>query len=210
VIAIVVQARLGSQRLPLKSLLPLGDGTVLEQVLKRCRQSKLADQVILTSPDQELLLKAVKLGCGIHRHEGPRNCLTEYFTVARNIKADTIVRVTGDCPCIDPELIDNCIDLYKQTGADYLYGLPDGLDVEVFNAQALFDAHRKARTPEEREHVTVFIRNKPHKYKCLYVSFIKLQTKLSIDTKDDYDAVCMLWDMMPENFRFNDLLKVID
>lgn len=164
-----------STRLPGKVLLRLGGKTVLEHVVTRVRASRLVDEVVVAAPDHAssapIAQECQRLGCAYV--EGPEeDVLARYALAARHYQADTIVRVTSDCPLIDPTVVDYCI-LTFQAGqvaspvVDYASNalrrtFPRGLDTEVFSRAALEAAHERARDPLDREHVTRYIYTSGH------------------------------------------------
>ena len=169
-LAVIVQARYGSSRLPGKILNPLGSKTALARVLDRCARIMAADTVIAAVPDgaeNEPVAEAVK-AAGYAVARGPEDdVLTRYANAARAVEADTVMRATSDCPFLDPKLCDQVIAVWRETGADYVSNtspplFPHGLDCEVFSADLLFDAEAKATEPAAREHVTPWIRGQAH------------------------------------------------
>lgn len=179
---IVIQARLGSQRLPRKVMFRLPNGrTILDTVIDNCLLSK-SDKVILTTPDSELvLLFSDRVECNLH--VGPRDCVREYRESAEVYGLDIIVRVTADCPLIKPYLIDAGVELLKSSGADYVYNVLDGSDVEVFTIDSIRAADKCA---DQREHVGVWMKENLN---CVKLDCPPLNV-LSIDTMDDYERVC--------------------
>lgn len=166
-IVAITQARFGSSRLPGKVLMKIQDQTLLDIHLYRLKKSKIIDEIIVATTEEkeaELILNVVKnQQCNFY--QGSMNdVLDRYYQAAVINKADWIVRVTSDCPLIDPSLLD---DVIRQTiDGDYDYGtntfdsaFPDGQDVEVFKFEALKRAWNEAKLESEREHVTPFIRN---------------------------------------------------
>lgn len=167
--AVIVQARIGSSRLPGKVLQPLGSRSALLRCLDRCRQITQADLVVCAVPDtradDEVAEEATDVGYIVIR--GPEDdVLHRYALAARECEADTIIRITSDCPFIDPVIVDQTVMLYRKSVADYTSNsmpplFPHGLDCEVFSAQRLLEADEKATQPYEREHVTPWIRRNP-------------------------------------------------
>ena len=135
-------------------------------LLERLKNSKLVDQIVLAtsedSRDDPLAKYVYELGYSVHR--GSENdVLDRYYHAAKKAEADSVVRITGDCPLIDPVIVNQVIAKFKNDGVDYASNTlpptyPDGLDTEVFTFQVLETAWREAKRPQEREHVTPFIR----------------------------------------------------
>ena len=166
-IAAIVQARIGSTRLPGKVMKKINDQTIIELLLSRLLKSSEINQIIVaTSDDQNNLpliehIQSLNYSCEIGSED---DVLSRYFHAAAKHQVDIIVRITGDCPCVDPEIIDKAVLFYKAQNVDYISNTnppsyPDGLDVEVFSFSALSAAYKKATSSFDREHVTPFIRN---------------------------------------------------
>ncbi len=165
--AVIVQARMGSSRLPGKVLLPLAGQTVLWHVLTRCQAIPGIDLVACATTqaaaDIAIVREAERAGARVYRGS-QADVLGRYQQAARSLGADVIMRVTGDCPLIDPDVCGKVLALRAETGADYACNnmprsWPYGLDCEAFTANALFQAANTAKTSNEREHVTPWIRN---------------------------------------------------
>ncbi|MCW5724111.1 MAG: glycosyltransferase family protein [Maricaulaceae bacterium] len=169
-LAVIVQARMGSSRLPGKVLEPLGGKSALLRCLDRCTAIPGAGLVLCAVPDtygdEEVAEEAADAGYMVVR--GPEDdVLSRYAKAAREAGADLVMRVTSDCPFIDPVICGRVVNLLHASGADYASNnmpalFPHGLDCEIFPAMLLHEADKLARTPEEREHVTPWIRNHPH------------------------------------------------
>lgn len=164
-VVVLVQARLQSQRFPGKVLKKIGSLTAIEHIQARVCQSQHIDDVIFVIPmtPADIALKSFLLERGFTFFEGPEfDVLERYGQAAEVSQADTIVRITGDCPLVDPQLIDEAIERFKSKPLDYLRTSekwPDGLDVEVFSNVALQRARRESILDSDREHVTTFIRD---------------------------------------------------
>jgi spore coat polysaccharide biosynthesis protein SpsF len=162
----IVQARMGSSRLPGKVLMDLGGETVLARVINRMRRSVMVDEVVVAttqaSADDAIISECERLAVSSFR--GPEdNVLDRYYQAAQFCKAEVLVRITSDCPLIDPVLVDETISLFHERRADYasntiVHTYPRGLDTEVFSRLALERVWAEAVKPYEREHVT------PHFY----------------------------------------------
>jgi glutamate-1-semialdehyde 2,1-aminomutase len=166
----IVQARMGSTRFPEKVLKPVCGTPLIGILLERLRRAQSVDQIVLaTSNDarNDALADYVRqLGIEVYRGS-EQDVLDRYHGAARRARADTVVRVTGDCPLVDPQLVDEAVAAFHNSGVDYLSNCepptyPDGLDVEVFSARALEKAWREARRPPEREHVTLYLQHSGH------------------------------------------------
>ncbi len=169
VTAVIVQARTGSSRLPGKVLRLLGERTVLAEVLRRCYAIPGADVVCCAAPegadDDPLAAEAERAGAVVFRgHE--TDVLDRYAGAAEAVGADVVMRITGDKPLIDPEVCGMVLRLRGETGADFACnnmppGWPHGLDCEAFTSDTLIRAQAEASEPDDREHVTPWMRRHP-------------------------------------------------
>lgn len=162
----IVQARMGSQRLPNKVMRDIAGQPMISLVLRRLSRAKKLDGIVLATSDDPRnvpLLDHVQ-ALGFPTYAGSENdVLDRYYQAAKLAGADAVVRVTGDCPLIDPEVVDLVVADFLKGGADYVSNVepptfPDGLDTEVFSFAALEEAWRQATEPGEREHVTPWLR----------------------------------------------------
>lgn len=165
-IVALVQARIGSTRLPGKVMKPISGIPMIELLLSRLSRTKEVDQIVVaTSVDQcnqSLVEHVRKLGYACE--QGSENDVLErYVHAAQAHQADVVVRITGDCPLVDPGLVDKAIQHFKASELDYLCNnypptYPDGLDIEVFTLKALQKANKETNKPFDREHVTPYLR----------------------------------------------------
>ncbi|MBW3589261.1 MAG: GNAT family N-acetyltransferase [Actinobacteria bacterium] len=189
----ILQARMGSRRLPGKTLMPLGDETVLTFILKRLQRVK-AKVMVATSSEKEddpIEQEAERLGVPAVRGDS-MDVLHRFLEVLDAFPAETVVRVTGDCPFIDPGLINEAVERFDSSGADYLSNslvrtYPKGLDVEVLRASTLREADRQAKEAAEREHVTPYIYRHPEVFtlRNLRTSHLLGKERWVIDTPED-------------------------
>lgn len=163
----IVQARMGSTRLPNKVMKPICGIPMIELLLRRLSRCSEIDQIVVATSSEHRNLPLVdhvqKLGY-VCVQGSEEDVLGRYLLAARHANADVVVRITGDCPLIDPQLVDTAIQRFKSLGVDYYSNVeeptyPDGLDVEVFSSEALERAGRETREPFDREHVTPFLRS---------------------------------------------------
>lgn len=164
--AIIVQARTGSTRLPGKAMQMLAGKTVLEHVVARLKKVGRADEVVIATTcdpaDDQIEQLALDLGLRVYRGD-ESDVMFRYLGAARMVAADVILRVTSDCPLIDPELCDAVLELREKNGLDFAANnfprlFPHGLDCEAFTIQALEESTREATWPFDREHVTPWMR----------------------------------------------------
>lgn len=222
---IIVQARMTSTRLPGKVLLPLAGQPMLSRLLHRLTRVRQAEQVVvatttnLTDNPIAELCGAAGLTCF---RGSEQDVLSRYAGAAQECQADTVVRVTSDCPLLDPSVVDQVIAAYRAEGPPVHYAsnmlepsYPLGMAVEVFGADVLRQAHAEAVDPEEREHVTPFIYRRPERY-CL--RSVRLDTDLSrhrwtVDTPADYRLVSLLFETLyprQPDFTLQDILNLVE
>lgn len=199
----IIQARMGSSRLPGKVLLPLDlSRTALECMIDRTKQSRLIDRVVVATTEVPVddaiadLLEAQKLP---YVRGSESDVLARYWQAAQAYAApgDVIVRLTSDCPVIDPRVIDKVIGAYQEGGYDFVsnslepYSYPDGMDVEVFSYELLERAAREAVLPSHREHVTFYFWQQPDLFFVRYIkSDIDLtRHRVTLDYPEDYELL---------------------
>ncbi len=173
----IVQARLGSSRLPGKVLADVHGAPLLARMLERLRAARTLAAIVVAVPDGETdaPLRDVVRTLGVECFAGSEHdVLSRYAGAASRYGADPVVRLTADCPLIDPMLVDECVTTFLESGSDYCSlggSFPDGLDTEVVSASVLGRAHAEARLRSEREHVTPFIWKRPDTFRCTTVAF---------------------------------------
>lgn len=205
-IVCIVQARMTSTRLPNKVLLVLAGQPVLTQVFNQLSHSKLLTNTILATSvnqsDDPLEDWATKNDKKYFRGS-LENVLDRFFEAAKEYNADVIVRITADCPLIDPEIVDKCIDGFNNGDYDYYSNVnpptfPDGLDCEVFSFSALETAHTDAQLRSEIEHVTPYIRNHPELFKIGNLVFENNYEHLrwTLDNQEDYEFISAIYNQL--------------
>ena len=192
----ILQARMSSSRLPGKVLKKINNKPILQYEIERILQSKYIDKLVIATStnkeDDEIENFAKSIGIECYRGDLD-NVLKRYYDCALYYKADIIVRVTGDCPVIDPEVIDAVIETFKTTNADYASNtiertFPDGLDVEVFSFEILKKVYLQAKDKDDLEHVTKYIYTHPEQFKIVsYKNDIDYSyIRWTLDTIDDF------------------------
>jgi spore coat polysaccharide biosynthesis protein SpsF len=169
----VIQARMGSTRLPNKVLADLGGRPMLARVVARVRQAHTIDEVVVatTTAPQDEAIEAFCTREGIACFRGSEDdVLDRYYRAARECHADVVVRITADCPLHDPKVIDAVVGHFDSARHDYVSNTltrsyPDGLDTEVISMAALERAWRDATWASEREHVTPYIWKQPELFR---------------------------------------------
>jgi spore coat polysaccharide biosynthesis protein SpsF len=168
----IVQARMGSSRLPGKILKPVLGRPLLTYEIERLKRCTILREIVLATSDlpEDDPVAALGAELGIHVFRGSESdVLDRYAQAARACDARYVMRVTGDCPLIEPAICDRTVTRFFEARADYIATPPqvaEGLDCEVFTRAALEAAWNEARRPSEREHVTLFIRNHPDRFRC--------------------------------------------
>lgn len=166
-IVLITQARVGSTRLPNKVFSKIGEETMLSLHIKRLLKSKRLDKIVVATTYESGVNKIIKI-CNelkVEYYQGSLDdVLDRFYQAAKKFKSELIVRVTSDCPLIDPLLIDEIIDIAVREKVDYCSNtitedFPDGQDIEVFTFKSLEKAWMQSKLKSEREHVTPFIRN---------------------------------------------------
>ncbi|HZU45616.1 MAG TPA: glycosyltransferase family protein [Terriglobales bacterium] len=221
-IAAVVQARMGSSRLPGKVLKDLGGESVLARVVQRLRRSTLISEVVLATSvapgDEAVAREAERLGvCCFRGSES--DVLDRFYQAARAFHADVIVRITADCPLIDPEVADHTVRAFVKERPDYASnGLertyPRGLDTEVMSAGALARAWRKAKEPYEREHVTPFFYEHLEVFRIVSVTndIDYSSHRWTLDTAEDLEFIRAVYTRFDnrDDFSWRDVLGLLE
>jgi glutamate-1-semialdehyde 2,1-aminomutase len=207
----IVQARLGSTRLPGKVLKPLGMRSLIGVLLERLSKSKeIAEVLVATSAtaiNAPLEEHVRSLGFGCFRGD-ESDVLDRYLRAATASGADVVVRVTGDCPLIDPDLVDEVVRRFKATNADYTSNtspptFPDGLDTEVFTYAALERAAREATDPYDREHVTPYLRRSEGFARSVFQGDDDFSSlRWTVDELADYEVVRRVFDHFAPDIHF--------
>jgi len=198
-IVIVVQARMGSSRLPGKVLKEVDGKPLLWYLLKKLDQLKHKSKILLAttlSPGDAVLEDFAKKN-KINVYRGSENdVLDRYYQGVKNLNADIVVRITADCPLMDASIIDIGLDKFLNSNYDYLSNVhpatyPDGYDVEIFSFKTLENAWKDAKKTSEREHVTPYIWNHPELFKLGNWENEKdySQYRLTVDEKEDFELV---------------------
>ena len=216
----IIQARMGSQRLPGKALLDLTDGKKIIEFLTDQLESSNLQQKIVAIPNDEMdnvlfnFLKYSKISC----YRGSTfDVLDRYYTCAKQFSFKHIMRITGDNPLIDPEIVNEAIKQYSNSNCDYLTNsidrtFPNGTEVEVFSFNALEIAWKNAKKKSEREHVTPYFYNNPEKFKINYFKQQQDQSKFryTIDRKEDYELVVKILSRIKKRpIKTSDIIELL-
>lgn len=218
----IVQARMGSERLPGKVIKPILDKPMIIHTLDRLGKSKYIDEVILATSnlDKDNVLESKVKSYGYKVFRGSeQDVLERYKTSADKYNGDVIIRVTGDCPLIDPVIVDNVISYFLINDFDYVrLDVPDtfirGFDVEVFSKGALNRAFQLAKEEKYREHVTLYMYNHPESFRIGYVKGNSLYNKdyrLCVDTESDLRLVKIIYEHFKDEYvSSRDVINFLD
>jgi len=221
-IVCIIQARMGASRFPNKVLSDLHGKPMLVRQIERIMQSKLIDTVVVATSNS-ITDNPIKTLCDEHYYAcfrgSENNVLERYYKAAFAFEADIVVRVTGDCPLIDPEVTDKVIQYYLDNDFDYVSNTltptyPDGLDTQVFSFYVLAKANREATTKLEREHVIPYIKNHPDIFSTANVECEQdlSHMRWTVDYPKDLEFVRKVYkELYKKNklFKFKDILKLL-
>ena len=221
-IVAIIQARTDSTRFPKKVLADVLGKPMIAHLIERVKKSKLIDQLVLATTTRKIddpitdVAKENKINIFRGNFE---DVLDRYYKAAKKYQADIVVRITGDCPLIDPHIVDQVIQYFLENKYDYVTNTleptyPDGLDVEVFSFKALEIAWKEAQLLSEREHVTPYIVNHPEKFR---ISNVRNTADLSnlrwtVDRKEDLEFVKEIFKRLYKEktmFHMQDILELL-
>lgn len=222
-VAAIIQARMGSSRLPGKVMADICGKPSLWHIVNRLKHVPEIDLVAVatsTNHENDIVEEYCRTELVPCFRGSEDDVLDRYYQAAKKFSLSDIVRITGDCPMIDPEVIDKVIDLYQGEYLDYASNVipptfPDGLDAEIFSIKALERTWKETTLKSEREHVTVYMWQNPNLFKQNH-----LQNKIdlskrrwTLDEPRDYkfmeETFNRLYPIYPK-FRLKDLLKFFD
>jgi len=223
-IGVTIEARMTSSRLPGKVLLEASGKPMLELMVERLKRATMIDKIVIATttndgddPIEEL---AHRLNIGVHRGS-EHDVLNRVLGAAQNHDIDVIVELTGDCPLIDPSLIDDCIAAYRRSGVDYCSNIltrayPIGMDTQVFSTAVLADVAQRTDDPDDHEHVSLFIYRHPEIYSLNNVPAPDDMTwpdlRLTLDTPEDFELILAVFDNFYETnpaFGLSDILAYL-
>ena len=219
----IIQARMGSTRLPGKVLKEVAGKPMLKCQIDRVRESKLLDKIIVATStlEQDDVIEKFCTENGIECFRGSENdVLDRYYQCARSYGPDMIVRLTADCPLSDPMVIDAVIELFIDKKADYAANTvppekskyPDGSDVEVFSMKALERAHREATSIKDKEHVTFYFWQNDNGFKTAQLDNDRDYSKyrFTVDYPEDLEVVEYIIKELKKRNSFGHLKEIID
>jgi spore coat polysaccharide biosynthesis protein SpsF len=223
-IGAVIQARMGSTRLPGKVMKKLEGKSVLAHVIERVKQSNLIDEIIIATTvlDRDNIIVEEAKNCDVKFYRGSEeNVLSRYYHSAKENNLDTVVRITSDCPLIDPFVIDEIIKTYK--GETYKLvtnagpnlenrTYPRGLDVEVFSFSVLEEAFEKAKKEYQLEHVTPYIYENNNDIYYYRNKIDYSNYRWTLDEEDDLKLIEIIYNQLyngEHNFYLKDIVELM-
>jgi len=233
---VVVQARMGSSRLPGKVALPLAGAPLLVRMIERLRCARTPFEICVATSTQPEDDRVVELAreAGVRWHRGhPLDCLNRHVTAAREARAEHVVKIPSDCPLIDPGVIDAVLGVFFEQDAprfDYVSNLhpaswPDGNDVEIVPFALLELADREAKRELEREHTTPFFWEQPERFRIGNVAWdrgvdLSMSHRFTIDYPEDYAFISAVYDALyagparagdpSSTFSLDDILDLVE
>jgi spore coat polysaccharide biosynthesis protein SpsF len=218
----IIQARMGSTRLPGKVLKDLEGETVLARVVNRLRSARLIEELLVATsnlPADDAILEECNR-CVVPVFRGDENdVLDRYFRAAQSCRAEIVVRITSDCPLIDPDVTDKTIQAFIHERPDYasnalIRTFPRGLDTEVMTVQALERAWHSAPQPYQRAHVTPYLYQNPNKFKILSVTNDTDYSshRWTLDTPEDLKFIRAIYTRFKKrgDFGWHDVLQILN
>lgn len=218
----IIQARTGSSRLPRKVLLPLLGAPMLTRVVRRVARASRVDTTVVattTAASDDAIAELAEREGWLVGRGSETDLLDRYVQVARTHAATTVIRITSDCPVIDPDLIDDVVAALDDGQSDYASNsleprtFPRGLDVEAMTMAALEIAWREDADPGSREHATPYIYRHPERFRLRRVaSPIDLSGhRWTVDTPEDYELIRQVYDRLGrDDFSWRDVLAEIE
>lgn len=219
----MLQARVSSSRLPGKVLKPILGVPMLGRQIERVQRAKSIDR-LLVATSNDVTDNPIEQWCrqsGVECFRGNLDdVLDRFYQAAKPIDPEHVVRLTGDCPLADPDLIDEVIQFHISGDFDYSTNAieptyPDGLDVEVFRFACLEQAWREAKLPSQREHVTPFIHQQPDRFRIgLFKNPINLSHfRWTVDEALDFELIRRIYEALypiDAKFKSQDILAFLD
>ncbi len=214
----IIQARMGSTRLPGKVMMPIVGKPMLWHVIERVKRCKNIDSIVVATTSKKENNPIIELAkkCKVEIFIGSENdVLDRYYQAATKFNADIIVRITADCPLINPNTIDKMINLCLKENADYICGHPDfhsiEQGVEVVSFAALKKMMNMATKDYQKEHVTIYIKENPELFKISAIKpgliFRRKGMRLTVDTKEDIKLIREIYNRL---YKENEIIDIKD
>ncbi len=219
----IIQARMGSTRLPGKVLADIGERPMLWHVVQRLRQARTLDLIVVATSEAAEDQPIVRF-CADHGIEyfcgDEADVLDRYYHAALHFEADVVVRITADCPLIDAGVVDKIVEVYRRGGYDHVsnllrYTYPDGLDAEAFSLESIRSSWEEATRPADREHVNAYVLGSSKFRKLNVENDVDLsprQLRWTVDGPADLEFVRAVYAAFadPDYFSFTDILTLLD
>ncbi len=214
---IIIQARIWSSRLPAKTMLYLSWKPVLYHVIERLKKCKNINNIIIattTNKEDDIIERwCIKNNIKYYRWSS-NNVLNRYYETAKKYNSDLIVRITSDCPFIEPEIIDWLVNNFNKNKIDYKSNclkriFPRWLDCEIFTFNILEKANNNAKTLAEKEHVTPYIIKNWKIEKYIVSKEYISNARLTLDELKDYELINLLYDKFYKNWEIIETKKII-
>jgi spore coat polysaccharide biosynthesis protein SpsF len=218
-----IEARMNSSRLPGKVMLPILGKPALQLLVERLTRAKSLDGIAIattTHPADAVIERlAAKLGIGCFRGS-EEDVLERVLLSAQSAQADVIVEITGDCPMLDPEMVDAVVESHRTGKYDYVSNvigrpLPLGLSVQAFATSVLAEVSQLTQDPADREHVSLYIYEHPERYRLHTVIMEEAEKhndiRVTLDTAEDYALIEAIFEaLLPTNpgFTFRDVVEL--
>lgn len=219
----IIQARMGSTRLPGKIMMELKGKTVLNHVIERVQLSREIDEIIVATTileeDNIVEVEAKRYGAKVFRGSS-ENVLDRYYQAAISSNADHIIRITSDCPLIDPIILNELVQKYNESNCEIATNVgkkiedrtfPRGLDAEIFSFQTLQQAYEKAFFAYQREHVTPYIYEHSSKVKLVKNSIDYSMYRWTLDTPEDFELISEIYERLyfgKHDFYLSDIVNI--
>lgn len=222
-IGVIIQARMGSTRLSGKVMKEIQGRTILSHVIDRVKQSKLIDEIIIatTTLDRDDVIEKEAIKCNVKVFRGSEeDVLSRYYCAAKKYCIDNVIRITSDCPLIDPNVIDEIIRYYLNNKYDIVTNAgsdlnqrtyPRGLDTEIFSFKALEVADNRANKKYQREHVTPYIYETSNKVYIYKNNINYSQHRWTLDTEEDFQLIKIIYERLykhKHHFYLDDIIEV--
>lgn len=218
----IIQARMTSSRLPGKILMEVLGKPLLQLMIERVQQAKCINSVVLATTTNKEDDPTEELGksMGVEVFRGSEeDVLDRFYRAADKFGGEHIMRLTGDCPLIDPDFLDELTDFYFDGGYDYAANcveptLPDGLDAEIISMKALREVHEKAVRPPHKEHVTLYVRDNADQFKIGSWKHTEDYSSMrwTVDNREDFELVKAILEGVVEqkpDFRMADVIALL-
>jgi len=219
-----IQARMGSSRLPEKVMKIIRGKPAIEHIIFALKKSKMIDNIVVLTSDKEaddVLAKYLKKNNYLYFRGSENDVLQRYVEAGRKFPCDLVVRITADCPLVDPEIVDKVIQNALLSGADYTSNViertfPDGHDVEVIKYSVLKKINEESKDKLEHEHITLHILKNQGKFKVKNVyapeNKHRSEWRICLDTEKDLSLIKKIYDNFPEShiISYDDIIHLFE